>query len=78
MSRFNFVSYDVINFGGDLTNTSGGGCGVGWNALWDQLRALYFATGQDANHYGLMQTGIPTAYGGCGGWQCRRQLRGRR
>lgn len=67
MSRFNFVSYDVINFGVDLTDTSGGGCGAGWNALWDQLRALYFATGQDANHYGLMQTGIPTAYGGCGG-----------
>ena len=68
MSRFNFVSYDVINFGGNLTDTSGGGCGAGWNALWDQLRALYFATNQDANHYGLMmQTGIPTAYGGCGG-----------
>ncbi len=67
MSRFNFVSYDVINFGGDLTDTTGGGCGAGWNALWQQLRNLYFATGQDANHYGLMQTGIPTAYGGCGG-----------
>ena len=59
MSRFNFVSYDVITFGGDLTDTSGGGCGAGWNALWNQLRTLYFATGQDANHYGLMQTGIP-------------------
>ena len=67
MSRFNFVSYDVINFGGDLNDTSGGGCGAGWNALWNQLRALYFATGQDASHYGLMQKGIPTAYGGCGG-----------
>ena len=67
MSRFNFVSYDVINFGGNLTDTSGGGCGAGWNALWAQLRALYFSTGQDANHYALMQTGIPTAYGGCGG-----------
>lgn len=67
MSRFNFVSYDVINFGEDLTDTSGGGCGAGWNALWYQLRALYFSTGQDANHYALMQTGIPTAYGGCGG-----------
>lgn len=67
MSRFNFVSYDVINFGGDLTDTSGGGCGTGWNALWQQLRNLFFATGQDANHYALMETGIPTAYGGCGG-----------
>lgn len=67
MSRFNFLSYDVINFGGDLTDTSGGGCGAGWNALWQQLRNLYFASGQDANHYGLMQPGIPTAYGGCGG-----------
>ena len=67
MSRFNFVSYDVINFGGDLTDTSGGGCGAGWNALWNNLRARYFATGQDSNHYGLMQPGIPTAYGGCGG-----------
>ncbi len=67
MSRFDFVSYDVINFGGDLTDTSGGGCGAGWNALWQQLRNLYLATGQDANHYGLMQTGIPTAFGGCGG-----------
>ena len=67
MSRFEIVSYDVINFGGDLTDTSGGGCGVGWNALWNQLRTLYFATGQDANHYALMEPGIPTGYGGCGG-----------
>ncbi len=55
MSRFQFVSYDTIFFNGDLLNTSGGGCGQGWNALWDQLRALYFASGQDANHYALMQ-----------------------
>jgi len=67
MSRFNFVSYDEINFGGDLTNTTGNGCGVGWNSLWSQLRTLYYASGQDANHYGLMKAGIPTAYGGCGG-----------
>ena len=67
MSRFNFLSYDVIHFTGDLTDTSGGGCGQGWNALWNQLRALYNASGRDANHYALMKTGIPTAYGGCGG-----------
>ena len=67
MSRFNFLSYDVIHFTGDLTNTAGGGCGQGWNALWYQLRALYNASGQDANHYALMKKGIPTAYGGCGG-----------
>jgi len=67
MSHFNFLSYDVIHFAGDLTNTDGGGCGQGWNALWSQLRALYNASGQDANHYALMQKGIPTAYGGCGG-----------
>ncbi len=67
MSRFNFLSYDVIHFTGDLTNTAGGGCGQGWNALWRQLRALYNASGQDASHYALMKKGIPTAYGGCGG-----------
>ncbi|NOX91564.1 MAG: hypothetical protein GXP18_03685 [Gammaproteobacteria bacterium] len=67
MSRFSFLSYDVIHFTGDLTNTSGGGCGQGWNALWRQLRALYNASGRDANHYALMKKGIPTAYGGCGG-----------
>ncbi len=67
MSRFNFLSYDVIHFAGDLTNTAGGGCGQGWNALWRQLRALYNASGQDANHYALMKKGIPTTYGGCGG-----------
>jgi len=67
MSRFNFLSYDVIHFASDLTNTTGGGCGQGWNALWRQLRALYNASGQDASHYALMKKGIPTAYGGCGG-----------
>ncbi len=67
MSRFNFLSYDVIHFAGDLTNVAGGGCGQGWNALWSQLRALYNASGQDASHYALMKKGIPTAYGGCGG-----------
>jgi len=67
MSRFYFVSSDVIQFGWNLTDTTGGGCGKGWNQLWNQLRTLYFATGQDANHYALMKTGIPTAYGGCGG-----------
>lgn len=67
MSRFDFVSYGTITFGGDLTNTSGGGCGTGWNALWQQLRNLFIANGQDANVYGLMKPGIPTAYGGCGG-----------
>ena len=67
MARFNFLSYDVIHFAGDLTDISGGGCGQGWNALWNQLRALYNASGQDASHYALMKKGIPTAYGGCGG-----------
>ena len=67
MSRFDFLSYDVMHFTGNLTDTSGGGCGQGWNALWNQLRVLYNVSGQDANHYALMKKGIPTAYGGCGG-----------
>lgn len=65
-STFRFLTWDLIEFGEDLTDTSGGGCGAGWNALWDDLRALYFAT-PDAMHYALMRRQIPTAYGGCGG-----------
>ncbi|MBL1277873.1 MAG: hypothetical protein COB30_017475 [Ectothiorhodospiraceae bacterium] len=67
ISRFNFVSYDVIHFNGDLTNGSGGGCGPGWGALMNVLRQRYAASGRDAIHYALMKRGIPTAYGGCGG-----------
>ncbi len=65
-SSFRFLTWDLIEFGGDLTDTTGGGCGAGWNALWDDLRALYFST-PDAMHYALMRRPIPTAYGGCGG-----------
>ncbi len=65
-SSFRFLTWDLIEFGGDLTDTTGGGCGEGWNALWDDLRALYLAT-PDAFHYALLRRPIPTAYGGCGG-----------
>lgn len=65
-SSFRFLTWDLIEFGGNLTDTTGGGCGEGWNALWDDLRVLYFAT-PDAMHYALMRRPIPTAYGGCGG-----------
>lgn len=65
-SSFRFFTWDLIESSGDLTDTTGGGCGAGWNALWDDLRALYLAT-PDAMHYALMRRPIPTAYGGCGG-----------
>lgn len=65
-SGFEWVSYDVQNFSGDLTDTSGGGCGAGWGALFNLLQQLYMMQ-DDALHYGLLGSGIPAAYTGCGG-----------
>lgn len=34
------TGFDVIDFGGNFADSSGGGCGSGWNGLLDRLREM--------------------------------------
>jgi hypothetical protein len=63
--------YMVGNLSGsyDLTDTSGGGCGPGWRDLLVDLEDIYDSWSKrppNAFVYGLLQTGVPTAWDGCG------------
>jgi len=61
-----FISgFQTITDGGDYTDTSGDGCGDGWGGLLDRLRDMQ---GDNADiFYGLVPSGVPLGWGGCGG-----------
>ncbi|MGH2416302.1 MAG: hypothetical protein ACRDEA_21945, partial [Microcystaceae cyanobacterium] len=61
------TGFDVIDYDGDFTDTSGNGCGAGWDGLLDRLRDLQ---GDDDSvvYYGLLPSGVPVnGFVGCGG-----------
>jgi hypothetical protein len=56
---------DIINDNGDYTDMSGDGCGTGWGGLLDTLREMQ---GDSSDvYYGLLGSGVPLGWGGCGG-----------
>lgn len=60
------TGFDVIDYTGDFTATSDGGCGSGWSGLLSRLREMQ---GDDTDvYYGLVPSGVPTSGTiGCGG-----------
>src|SRR5262249_16965617 len=73
ISGFNYTACEVIDFNGDLTVGGGGGCGTGWNQLFNTLWNMRAASTPDANgnrdiFIGLLPNGVPTSgVIGCGG-----------
>ncbi len=67
ISRIEILNYDTIDFDGDLTDMSEGGCGRGWNTLLLLLQRLRLASGTTDPHYAFLPAGIPNSgVGGCG------------
>jgi hypothetical protein len=65
---FNYTACDVVDFNGDLTVGGGGGCGTGWNQLFNMLWNMRAASGTDDVFVGLLPPGVPTSgVIGCGG-----------
>lgn len=59
---------DIVEFSGDLTVGGGGGCGTGWNQLFNMLWNMRAASGTNDVFVGLLPTGVPTSgVIGCGG-----------
>ena len=53
----------------NLNDTSGGGCGSGWRDLLCDLEDIYDSWSSrppNASVYGLLDPGVPAAWGGCG------------
>ena len=59
INGFNYTAYDVITFNGDLTVSSGGGCGGGWNQLINTIRNMQSASGSSDIYVGLLPAGVP-------------------
>jgi hypothetical protein len=58
---------DTIEFNGDLTG-GGGGCGTGWNQLFNTIWNMRAASGTTDVYIGLLPPGVPTSgVIGCGG-----------
>jgi hypothetical protein len=65
---FNYTACEVVEFSGDLTVGGGGGCGTGWNQLFNVLWNMRAASGTNDVFVGLLPTGVPTSgVIGCGG-----------
>lgn len=68
ISGFNYTACDVVEFNGDLTVGGGGGCGTGWNQLFNMLWNMRAASGTNDVFVGLLPSGVPTSgVIGCGG-----------
>ncbi|HEX9131871.1 MAG TPA: hypothetical protein VF844_06240 [Ktedonobacteraceae bacterium] len=68
ISGFNYTACDVVDFNGDLTVGGGGGCGTGWNQLFNMLWNMRAASGTNDVFVGLLPSGVPTSgVIGCGG-----------
>src|SRR5262249_36344296 len=68
ISGFNYTACEVIDFNGDLTVGGGGGCGTGWNQLFNTLWNMRNASGTTDVFVGLLPPGVPTSgVIGCGG-----------
>ncbi len=60
------VGYHVLDYAGDFADTSGGGCGAGWNGLLQELRRLQGPS--DILFYALVPLNVGTgATLGCSG-----------
>jgi hypothetical protein len=65
---FNYTACEVVDFNGDLTVGGGGGCGTGWNQLFNMLWNMRAASGTADVFVGLLPPGVPTSgVIGCGG-----------
>jgi hypothetical protein len=68
ISAFNFTGYNILNFSGDLSDSSGAGCGKGWNDLLTTLNNMASASNSHDRYVALLPTGVPNnGYIGCGG-----------
>ncbi|MDQ6815059.1 MAG: hypothetical protein M3040_15090 [Bacteroidota bacterium] len=68
ISGFNYTACNVTDFNGDLTVGGGGGCGTGWNVLFNMLWTMRSASGTNDVFIGLLPAGVPTSgVIGCGG-----------
>jgi hypothetical protein len=54
------ASFDTIDFSGDLTDSTGPGCGRGWNTLLLLLHRLRAASASADPHYALLPGGVPS------------------
>jgi hypothetical protein len=68
ISGFSYTGCTVIDFNGDLTSGGGGGCGTGWNQLFNTLQNMRSTSGTSDVYVGLLPSGVPTGgVTGCGG-----------
>src|SRR5262249_1640741 len=59
VGRIEIVSCGVIDFEEDLSDTTGGGCGIGWNKLLLLLHRLRTASLSADLAYALLPRGVP-------------------
>lgn len=68
ISGINYIECVEREFSGDLRVGGGGGCGTGWNQLFNMIWNMRAASGTDDVFVGLLPSGVPTSgVIGCGG-----------